>query len=247
MATPQNPEGSTAPPNAALRSLGHEPLAATAPSRVLDTVRQLLRDILSGVYAPGARIREVEVAERLGVSRAPVREALRMLEQDGLVELSPGRGARVIRFEAEQLADLFDLLGTINGAVARFAVRHASDTELQRVYADIARYAQWVNEERSFSSLVDLGYQIGTDLGLCCGNPMAAAMQRRLGRLAYIPHRYLERMPRRTQQQIVTRFRRLEAGLRARSEDRAERAARKLVQQVLVHILRRVQTEGSAA
>lgn len=232
--------------DAPIAHLAYEPLALGTgqPSRVLRTVRQLLRDILTGVYAPGDRIREVEVAARLGVSRAPVREALRTLEQDGLVELSPGRGARVISFEPEQLTDLFDLLGTINGAVARFAVRHASDSELERVYNDIARYAQWVDEDRGFPALVDLGYQIGTDLGACCGNPMAAAMQRRLGRLAYIPHRYLERMPRRLQLQVVTRFRRLEAGLRARSEIRAERAARKLVQLVLIHIVLHAKNEA---
>ena len=229
----------TGTPDPATRILGDDSFGPLPPSRVLKTMRQLLRDILAGVYAPGERIREVEVAERLDISRAPVREALRMLEQDGLVELSPGRGARVIRLEPEQLIDLFDLLGMINGAVARFAVRHASDAELERVYGHIALYAKWVDEERDFAALVDLGYQIGTDLGLCCGNPMAAAMLRRLGRQAYIPHRYLERMPRRLQLQVVTRFRRLEAGLRARSEERAERAARKVVQQVLGQIMRR--------
>lgn len=218
-------------------SLGNFP--SRPPPLVLKTVRQLLRDILTGVYGPGDRIREVEIAQRLDISRAPVREALRMLEQDGLVELTPWRGARVIKLEVDQIADLFDLLGTVHGAVARFAVRHATDTELKRFYKDVARYAKWVDEGRDFLALVDLGYQMGTDLGLCCGNPMAAAMLRKLGRQAYGPHRFLKSSPSRWQKQVVTRFRKLEAGLRARSEDRAEKAARKMVQHVLALILRR--------
>lgn len=212
-------------------------LQSRPPSLVLKTVRQLLRDILTGVYGPGDRIREVEVSKRLDISRAPVREALRMLEQDGLVELSPGRGARVIKLELDQVTDLFDLLGTVNGAVTRFAVRHATDAELERFYANVALYAQWVDEGRDFLALVDLGYQLGTDLGQCCGNPMAAAMLRKLGRQAYGPHRYLKIVSRRWQLQMVTRFRRIEAGLRARSEDRAEKAARKMVQHSLIQIL----------
>lgn len=205
---------------------------------VLQTMRRLLRDIFSGVYGPGDRIREVEVAERLGISRAPVREALRILEQDGLVEIAPFRGARVVSLQNEQIADLFDLLGTLLGAVARFAVRHASESDLQHHSAQVAKYEVWTTQGRDFGKLVDLGYQIGTDLGACCGNPLAADMLRKLGRRAYVLHRFLKPVPARWQQQTITRYRRLDAALRARSEVRAERAARRLVQHTLSLVLR---------
>lgn len=69
-----------------------------------------LRDeILSGAIASGARLGEAELASRLSVSRTPIREALSRLAAEGLVELSPNRGARVATWTAEQLREIFEL------------------------------------------------------------------------------------------------------------------------------------------
>ena len=73
----------------ALRSRG------PAPSNV-DVAVEALRDaILDGRLKPGERLKEVPLAEQLGISRGPIREALRLLERDGLIELIPNRGAVV--------------------------------------------------------------------------------------------------------------------------------------------------------
>ncbi|MES2682149.1 MAG: GntR family transcriptional regulator [Pseudomonadota bacterium] len=200
------------------------------PPLIQSTIRRLLRDILTGVYGPGDRIREAEVAERFGISRAPVREALRVLEQDGLVVIAPFRGASVIDPSPQEIADLFDLLGTVYGAMARFAVRHSSDADLQRFSTDVALFSRAVAEGRDSFYLVDIAYRAGTDLGESCGSPIAAGMMRRLGRVAYWLHSYLLPVPRRWQMQGATKFRRLEQALLARSEEKSETAARKLVQ-----------------
>jgi DNA-binding GntR family transcriptional regulator len=192
-------------------------------------MRRLLRDILDGVYAQGERIREVEVAKRMGVSRAPVREALRVLEQDGLIEFEPFRGARVIVLAPHEIGDLFDLMSVISGAVARFAVRHASDQQLERVFSDFADFERAIQEGRPVIEDVDHAYRIGAHLGQCCGNAIAAEMLARLGRIAYLNHRYLHPVSARWVQQAATRVRKLEAALRARSEDRAEKAARRMI------------------
>lgn len=194
------------------------------------TMRRLLQDILTGVYGPGARIREAEVAERLGISRAPVREALRMLEQDGLVVVLPWRGASVVDPTPQEIEALFDLLGTVYGAVARFAARHASDAALQQFSRDVALFTKATAEGRDSFHLVDIAYRAGTDLGLCCGSALAADVLRRLGRVAYLQHRFLLPVPPRWRQQSVARFKKLEAALLSRSEDRSEAAGRKLVQ-----------------
>jgi DNA-binding GntR family transcriptional regulator len=65
--------------------------------------------ILSGEIAPGARLGEVELAEQLGVSRTPVREALRRLAADGLVEVLPNRGARVAQWTPADLDEIYEL------------------------------------------------------------------------------------------------------------------------------------------
>jgi len=210
--------------------------ANRTPPLAQPTMRRLLHDILAGVYGPGERIREVEVAERLGVSRAPVREALRVLEQDGLVEITPWRGARVINPEP---SELLDLLGTVYGTVARFAVSHASDADLQRLSRDMQRIGRDAKSGRDVIDLVDAAYQIGTHLGDCCGNRIAAETLRRLGRVAYLRHRFLRPVPKRWLSQSLTRMRRFEEALLARSEARAEKAVWRVIQHTANLILKR--------
>ena len=74
--------------------------APAASGRIADALRE---EILSGALGPGERIRQEEVAERLGGSRLPVREALRILETEGLVEIEPHKGARVPRLDRQEV------------------------------------------------------------------------------------------------------------------------------------------------
>ncbi|MES2814684.1 MAG: GntR family transcriptional regulator, partial [Pseudomonadota bacterium] len=70
---------------------------------------KLSASILSGDYRPGARLPEIELAERFNVSRVPVREALRLLAHQGLVQFRPRRGAIVPEVEASDIRDLYDV------------------------------------------------------------------------------------------------------------------------------------------
>jgi DNA-binding GntR family transcriptional regulator len=78
----------------------------TSAERALATLRDA---IMGGDLAPGARLGEVELADRLGVSRTPVREALSRLAAEGLVEIVPNRGARVVTWTVAELEGVFDL------------------------------------------------------------------------------------------------------------------------------------------
>ena len=98
-------------------------------------VHQLREEILGGEYVPGDRLGEVELAEPLGVSRTPVREALRRLAAEGLVEQhrQPGRpGGRV---PAEELRRIFEIRARVEGAVAPDAAEPATDGRLDRLRA----------------------------------------------------------------------------------------------------------------
>jgi DNA-binding GntR family transcriptional regulator len=75
----------------------------------LRVAAHLRRSILDGMLAPGQRIRQEEIADQLGASRLPVREALRMLESEGLTELEPNKGARVIRLGARELDIVYQM------------------------------------------------------------------------------------------------------------------------------------------
>ncbi|WP_433803159.1 GntR family transcriptional regulator [Actinomycetospora sp. CA-084318] len=85
-------------------------MATTLAARASERAHLALREeILRGALPPGARLGEVELAERLGVSRTPVREALSRLAAEGLVEVLPHRGARVVSVSADDLDAIFDV------------------------------------------------------------------------------------------------------------------------------------------
>jgi DNA-binding GntR family transcriptional regulator len=89
--------------------------------------------ILSGEYQPGERIREVPLAAAYRVSRGPVREALRLLEQEGLVTFSPRRGAQVTELSIEEVEQLFDIRAALSSLAARNAARNIKPAELQQL------------------------------------------------------------------------------------------------------------------
>lgn len=80
-----------------------------APSLVEAATRRLRDEILSGALLPGERLIEEQICQRFSISRAPVREALRLLAQQGLVEHLPRRGARVTTWSAEDVRQLFEV------------------------------------------------------------------------------------------------------------------------------------------
>lgn len=96
---------------------------------------QLKRRILEGALRPGARLSEPAVAEALGVSRTPVREALQRLAQEGLVELRPGRGARVRVLSPREVEEVYEVRALIEGEAAARAALRRSEEDLHRMEA----------------------------------------------------------------------------------------------------------------
>ena len=100
------------------------------PPSLVETVMARLRDeILSGELAPGDRIVEEQLTRQLGISRAPLREALRQLGQQGLVEHLPRRGVRVATLSETEVDELFELRDVLE--------RHAIGVALRRVDLDL--------------------------------------------------------------------------------------------------------------
>jgi DNA-binding GntR family transcriptional regulator len=98
---------------------------------VAERVYQALRgQIGSGELEPGVKVTERGLAERMGVSPTPVREAIRRLEADGLVERVGPRTTVVARIEEDAAHDLAEVEVALRGLAARFAARHATDEEL---------------------------------------------------------------------------------------------------------------------
>jgi DNA-binding GntR family transcriptional regulator len=97
--------------------------------------RRLLDDIRTGTLAPGVRLRETDLADRLGISRTPVREAIRQLEADGLVVHLPRQGATIRSLDHAEVVELYEMRAVLEGTAARLAARAASDIELAELAA----------------------------------------------------------------------------------------------------------------
>lgn len=87
-------------------------LYGTLPSQI---AARIGRAIVDGEFQPGQKLREVDLAQSFGVSRASVREALRMLESEGLVTILPQRGAQVTTLTAEEVRDIFEIRAHLMG------------------------------------------------------------------------------------------------------------------------------------
>lgn len=102
--------------------------------RVYNILRE---DILMGKYRPGENLVELKIGEELNVSRTPVREAIRQLELEGLVESIPNKGATVRGISRKDMEDIFHIRMLLEGLVAKWAVEQITEgevKELQMVY-----------------------------------------------------------------------------------------------------------------
>lgn len=110
------------------------PRAEHARVTLHSEVLSLLRDyVVEGVLADGARIPERELCERFGISRTPLREALKVLAAEGLLELLPNRGARVRSLAPEEIGELFDLMGGLESLAGRLACERISDADFSAI------------------------------------------------------------------------------------------------------------------
>ena len=99
-----------------------------------DVVFNTLRDaILTGKLVPGERLMENQLADKLGVSRTPVREALRMLELENLVELVPRKGAQVLDMSEKDIVNILEVRSALEGLATSVACKKMSKEDLQQL------------------------------------------------------------------------------------------------------------------
>ncbi|HEV8436902.1 MAG TPA: GntR family transcriptional regulator [Methylomirabilota bacterium] len=126
-------------------AIGKAHVAPLRRRRLVDDATQSLRDaILDGRLPAGARLRQTDLAERLGISRTPIREALTRLEHEGLIDLLPRGGVRVVALNAEEAVELYDLREVVDGLAARLAAGRAEPAALARFQRALARMAECV-------------------------------------------------------------------------------------------------------
>ncbi|HSF06047.1 MAG TPA: GntR family transcriptional regulator [Methylomirabilota bacterium] len=111
--------------------------------RLVDEATKALREaILSGRFPEGTRLRQTDLADRLRISRTPIRQALVRLQHEGLVQLLPASGVRVTVLDLHEGAELYDLREVLDGLAARLAATRATAAALARIERALARMRQ---------------------------------------------------------------------------------------------------------
>ena len=133
--------------------------------------QQLKNSILAGEFENGAELREIALAKKLGVSRTPVREALRQLEQEGLVEIYPNRGAYVKGITYKDVEDIFRIRARLEGLCAEMAVSSITHEQLDKV-DEIILLSKFYEEKKDMEHLLKMDSQFHEVLFESCGSKM---------------------------------------------------------------------------
>src|SRR3981189_2569530 len=119
------------PSDATSTELGADANPDRGDQSLHDEILTRLRDhIVEGNIPDGGRVPERQLCEMLGISRTPLREALKVLASEGLVELLPNRGARVRQLSEHDLGELFDVMGGLEGLAGRLACENLTHAEI---------------------------------------------------------------------------------------------------------------------
>jgi DNA-binding GntR family transcriptional regulator len=135
--------------------------------------------IVEGDLAPGEKLSERDLCSRFGVSRTPLREALKVLSTEGLVRLIPHRGAAVSKLTISDLEEAFPIMGALEAVAGELACRHITDEEiaqLQAIHMEMVAEHRARNLERYFA----LNQRIHEGILAAARNPTLAQMQRGL-------------------------------------------------------------------
>jgi DNA-binding GntR family transcriptional regulator len=213
--------------------------------RLVDEVADELRErIYSGSYALGAKLRQEELAEDLQVSRTPLREALRVLESEGLLHSEPGRGVRVVPADVKKFLSAYQLREVIDGLAARLAAA-SNDTaghaalakmiERQRVALDPWTPPEYTRENVAFHTAV---------MALAANEYVAAqAPIVRMTSQVFTPVAILEAAH---ATRAVEQHTQIAAAIVARDPEEAERLARAHIRSTIDRLMRKEHDQSQA-
>lgn len=123
--------------------------------KVYDRIRE---DILNGVYKEQEELKEATLGEKMGVSRTPVREALRQLELEGLVEIIPNKGARVTGITKKDMDDIYQIRYLLEGLSARWATEHVTEEQLEKM-EEILYLTEFHAKKENYAQVYELDSQ----------------------------------------------------------------------------------------
>lgn len=118
--------------------------------RLVDEATRVVRDmILSGTLPAGTRLRQADLADRLGISRTPLREALMKLEQEGLITVLPRGGFRVVELKLGDAIELYDIRELLDGLAARLTAERADDETLKNLRGHLQKMEKCIQKRNA--------------------------------------------------------------------------------------------------
>ena len=152
---------------------------------VSTAVEMIRQKLLAGDYVPGDRLGEAEIAGELGISRTPVREALRILSSDGLVEINKNRGARVAEWSEEELTNVFEVRIRLEGLAARKAAERATPEQIERLehFAERVGFYSQPGDQRDVEQIAKYNADFHGELLTIAGS---AALMAAMGRVTFV-------------------------------------------------------------
>lgn len=135
-------------------------------SRVFHKIRE---GILSGKYAVHEELKEKNIGDELGVSRTPVREALRQLELEGLVSIIPNKGAYVVGLSQKDIRDIYEMRSLLEGLCAKWAAVNISNEQLEELEENIF-LSEFHAQKENWEQMVELDNRFHEILYLASGS-----------------------------------------------------------------------------
>ncbi len=117
---------------------------------IFDTLREA---IIVGELKPGERLMEVQLAQKMGVSRTPVREAIRKLELEGLVEMLPRKGAHIADLSVKDIMDVLEVRATLDGLASSLSASRITDEEIKELKHVQSQFVNYVEKENLQGSI----------------------------------------------------------------------------------------------
>jgi DNA-binding GntR family transcriptional regulator len=207
---------------------------------------ELIREaILDGRLQPGQRLKEEDLAGQLGISRTPVREALLMLQVEGLIVATPNRGATVRVHTPEDLEDLYVLRALLEGHAARRAGARVTDAEVDRLRESCDRF-EALEPEHELRELVRENMFFHSTILDLAGSARLASMVRRVIELPLVYKSYIWYSP--DQKRISSHYhRQIVNALASGDGERAELVMKEHVFEARDLLVARLRAEESSA
>ncbi|MGZ5737709.1 MAG: GntR family transcriptional regulator [Burkholderiales bacterium] len=199
--------------------------APRSESAPYDSLKQL---ILDGTLAPGEPLIERTLAERLSVSRTPVREAIFRLEREGLIEAVDGKGAFVASYSIDDLIEIYQIREGLEPLAARLSCAHLDDADLDYHEKQLKRYRDTPRlREENPGKWLQLGWEFHQMFIRASNNArLIDVIERMQNQIELFRGLGRSVIPRRDMQSAVEEHWEIFTALRKRDEERAERAVR---------------------